>query len=133
MAIEVTKDTAISIPSLALVIGILVGMGLEHKITPDAPEAERRLRHVLKSPEKTDQLIKKLKQTSVAKEFLDDPEMAKNFRKLTNAVNGHLRKSMDQVIDDLKQKKDLLDATKPGNWIDKALQDKGATTSKRRS
>jgi hypothetical protein len=82
------------------------------------------LRNVLKSPEKTDELIGAIKQVEFTKEVMGDPDMLKNLLKLTAAVDDHVKKSLDQWMDELSQKKELLRDTTPGNWAEKALEGK---------
>jgi hypothetical protein len=115
-----SPGTASATQVISLLLGCALGavMGTAASSAPDVAEAQIRLRNVLKDPAKTDELLKKLQDIPTTREFLDDPEVLRNLAKLMAGIDGHLHKSLDESIERLRQKKDLLDATAPKKWTE---------------
>jgi hypothetical protein len=124
---------------IALIIaGSFVAAGLTDTSKPATEPSELRvaqktLRDVLKDPAKTDQLINRLERYALTQEFLDDPEVITNLKRLLAAVEGHFRESFGDRVKRLQDKKELLDGTTPDAWAEKAMKRTGEPTPKRRS
>lgn len=71
----------------------------------DVKSAQKQLRSALADPAITEQIIKQVKNPMVIQQFIDDPEIMQNLRRLASAME--------------RDGKGL-----PGNWAEKATQAK---------
>ena len=95
-------------------------------LRPGATEGKERLLNVLKDADKTDQLIKSLKDVPPPQEYLKDPEIMKNLGKIMDALDGRVQKTLDEQMNGLRATKDMLEDTKPKkNWPAAAIREKG--------
>jgi hypothetical protein len=78
----------------------------------NAESAQRQLRTVLADPAMTARIIEQIKDPLVIQQFMDEPEVMQNLRRLANAIEGD-GKNM------------------PGSWADKAVPSKSAQPLKR--
>jgi hypothetical protein len=92
------------------------GPGPERLPTPD-------LRRLLSSPRKTDRLIDILnKNPNVPDGLLNDPAISNNLKKLTDAIDRKVRQTRRDAIQELRDKKELVDGATPDPaWVKKAL------------
>lgn len=121
------KDRRLPLPhTLALLIGALTGgvivgglaapRGISQSDIPDELEARNRLYTVLKNVDKTDQLIEILKDKWVDDALLNDPEIIRNLQKLADAFDGHVRETIDKKVQQLQERKGMMENTK-SSWM----------------
>ncbi len=79
----------------------------------DVDSAQKQLSTALKDRAVTDRIIEQVKDPSVIQEFMADPEIMENLRRLANAIEGDAKRH-------------------PTNWTGKAVQDKNAQSTKRK-
>jgi hypothetical protein len=95
---------------------------LTGKLTESEREMLKRLHNALKGPGAVDRLVGQIKDIPPEiKEFIADPEVARNLRKLADAV-GPANETLDQTLQSLREKKELLNGTRPKNWAKNAIQ-----------
>lgn len=92
--------------------GAVAGAEGRKLIVSDPQEAKEALRRLLKDPDKTDKLIEAITQdATLENELANDPQVLVNLRRLTGAVERHLRPK------DNSQKCWAADGLRPGDVV----------------
>jgi len=119
-----------TIVAFSVIFGVKCNQGYpnDNKPTPhDVQRVREQLRNALKDPAMTEAVIEQLKDKKATQELLTDPEIRNNLQKLADEVFP--QGSLDQWMKELREKKELLEDTKPGDWARKAIQGKGDSGS----
>ena len=87
---------------------------------------QKQLHSVLKDPAVKDRLIDQIKNFSVIEELMADPEIAKHLQKIAHPVERNANDSPGQTSEQDHGNGDSKDLKTSRNWIDKAIQEKGA-------